>query len=98
MKARRGGPFFLPRVNCYEATAACARILETTETPLFLSNRRLIDCEHGPQSQKCSSFSIGLRAPTRNGLLLPFELLGSFWDTSGRGTSTSTRKIFPSRK
>src|SRR5207237_10058445 len=53
----------------YEATAARARNLGITDMPLSFSKRRLIDCEHGPQSQKCSSFSGGLREATRKGLL-----------------------------
>lgn len=81
----------------YEAIAARVRSLGITDTPLFLSKRRFMDCEHGPQSQKCSSFSGGLREVIRKGFLFPFAVSTLSWDMGGV-VSTSTRKIFPSRK
>ena len=79
------------------AIAARARILGITDKPWSLSKRRFIDCEQGPQSQKCSSFNGGLRLAIRKGLLVPFGVASLSW-YSGGVISTSTRKIFPSRK
>ena len=95
------GHFSVDLEVLYEATAARARSLGITDIPLSLSNRRLIDCEHGPQSQKCSSLRTGFRAVTRNGVglaSLKTSALALSCELGGGVASTSTRKIFPSRR